>query len=128
MSTLGTLLQSQGKLEDAEQLMRMVLAGRREILPNSHTNVISSISNLASILYARGQLEEAKQLFRESIARSRQGVGDSHPDTLRNINNLVSVFRAQGKLHKHEPCCERRSLAIDAIWAVHIRLPLPISM
>ena len=48
--SLGSLLKTQGRHEEAEPLHRFALAGREEELGDSHPETLSSVNNLANLL------------------------------------------------------------------------------
>jgi len=69
------LLRDQGRLAEAEPLMREALGGRRHQLGDSHPDTLISINNLAVFLKAQGKLAEAEPLMREAHHGS-----ESHPN------------------------------------------------
>ena len=70
---MATLLQTQGKLAEAEPLCREALAGERETLGDKHPRTLISIGNMAELLRTRGKLAEAEALFCEAYkGRSRK--------------------------------------------------------
>jgi len=101
--SLALLLRDQGKLDEAEPLMREALDGRRNQLGNSHRDTLISVNNLAVLLRAQGKLAEAEPLMREALGGMRRQLGNSHPDTLISINNLAVLIRDQGRLAEAEP-------------------------
>jgi len=103
INNLALVLQFQGKLAEAEPMLRETLAERRQLLGNSHPHTLHSINNLASLCRAQGKLTEAEPLSREALAERRQVLGSSHPDTLTSIGNLALLLRQQGKLAEAEP-------------------------
>jgi len=103
LTSLPRLLKAQGKLDEAEPLLREALRARRETLGDRHPDTLVSINNLGSLLKAQGKLDEAEPLLREALRARRETLGDRHPDTLVSINNLGSLLKAQGKLDEAEP-------------------------
>ena len=99
---LGMLLHAQGKLDEAEPLLREALEAQRATLGDRHPDTLGSMNNLGVLLRAQGKLDEAEQLVREAL-EARRALGDRHPDTLGSINNLAEVLKAQGKLDEAEP-------------------------
>ena len=70
VNNLGTLLQTQGKLEEAEVLYRRALEGRERVSGVDHPDTLLSMRNLAALLEKIGDLSSA-----ESFAcRSLEGV------------------------------------------------------
>ena len=66
MNNLGALLKKQGKLDEAEPLLREALQVLRSTLGNRHPGTLTSISNLASLLQDQGKPDEAAPLLREA--------------------------------------------------------------
>ena len=65
MNELAVLLQAQGKLKEAEPLMREALEGRREVLGPRHPHTLGSAKGLAVILQQSGQHGEVSRLRSE---------------------------------------------------------------
>jgi hypothetical protein len=68
INNLASLLQDQGKLAEAEPLLRVCLAVRRRVLGEDHPSTLMSIDNLASLLQDQGKLAEAEPLLRDCLA------------------------------------------------------------
>ena len=66
VGNLAVLLHRQGKLADAEPLMRKAVAGLRLTLGDAHPTTKQLIRNLAVVLRALGQAAEARALEREA--------------------------------------------------------------
>jgi len=103
INSLAGLLREEGKLPEAEPLMREALDGRRDQLGNSHPITLTSIHNLATLLNEQGKRAEAEPLMREALDGNRHQLGNSHPDTLTSINSLAALLLAQGKLAEAKP-------------------------
>ena len=56
INNMALLLQTQGKLAEAEPLYREALAGRREMLGNKHTGTLDSVNNMAVVLKEKGNV------------------------------------------------------------------------
>ena len=114
-STLGTLaweLQTQGKYDAAEPLLREALQVQRETLGDRHPNTLVSINNLGLLLKDKGDLAAAEPLCREALEVQRETLGDRHPNTLISISNLGSLLHAKGDLAAAEPLC-REALEVQ---------------
>ena len=105
LSQVGRLLQDQGKLGEAEPLLRAALEGRREVLRERHPDTLSSMNNLGLLLRDQGKLGEAEPVLRPALEGRREVLGERHPDTLSSMNNLASLLYAHGKLGEAEPLC-----------------------
>ena len=65
------LLADQGKLAEAEPLLRRALKGCEQQLGAQHPSTLTVVNNLAMLLQAQGKLAEAEPLFRR-YAGSRE--------------------------------------------------------
>jgi hypothetical protein len=91
MSNLAMLLQAQGKLGEAEPLMRETLEVQRATLGPKHLDTLTSMNNLATLLRAQGKLAEAAMLFKETLEGFRAALGPQHPYTLSTEHWLAQV-------------------------------------
>ena len=71
INNLGSLLQDQGKLDEAGALLREALEAMRATLGDRHPNTLVSINNLGTLLQAQGKLDEAGVLYREALEAKR---------------------------------------------------------
>ncbi|KAL1503881.1 hypothetical protein AB1Y20_012344 [Prymnesium parvum] len=97
---LGLMLLEQGKLEEAEPLLREAAEARRAALGDRHEETLSSINNLAGLLLEQGRREEAEGLYREALQARRETLGDRHESTLTTMSNLGSLLNDQGRLEE----------------------------
>jgi len=94
---MGELRVAQGKLADAEAVLRDALARARRSLGEDHPTTLSCISDLGATLHYQGHLAEAEALYREALEKRRRVLGQDHPDTLETVNNIAATLYAQGK-------------------------------
>ena len=102
VSNLGSLLQEQGKLEEAETLFRRALTVNERVLGTDHPDTLNSVGWLGSLLHDQGKLEEAEAMYRRSLEASERVLGGDHPGTLSSTNNLGSLLKDQGRLEEAE--------------------------
>jgi tetratricopeptide (TPR) repeat protein len=95
---LASLLQKQGKLEEARPLFEENLETCRRTLGNAHLETMTNMNNFGSLLQQLGELEHARKLFEESLQGLREKMGSSHPFILILTGNVAEILRAQGKL------------------------------
>ena len=91
MNNLALLLHEQGKLGEAEPLMRETLDIRRATLGPKHPDTLTSMNNLAGLLQAQGKLAESEALFKETLEGCRAALGPQHPNTLTTARWLAQV-------------------------------------
>ena len=82
---LGNLLRTQGRLAEAEPLLREVVEARRAQHGRRHSSTIRSTIFLSQLLQDGRQLVEAEALCREALQASRELWGDKHESTLASL-------------------------------------------
>jgi len=119
LSNVATMMQEQGRLAEAEALMRVQLAAWRKEGGDRHLHTLARLGNLANnlqqqekLLQLQGKLAEAETLFREAVAAYREVKGNDHQNTMVTVGNLGKVLLTQGKLEEADP------LLVEAVaWA-----------
>ena len=71
------LLALSDRLDEAEPLIREVLAERRRVLPSRHPELATSLITLGVIHQKRHQPDQAEPLFREALGIRREVFGDA---------------------------------------------------
>mmetsp|Transcript_12004 Transcript_12004/g.33755 ORF Transcript_12004/g.33755 Transcript_12004/m.33755 type:complete len:890 (+) Transcript_12004:158-2827(+) len=94
---LGSVLHSQGKLPEAEELYREGLRIYKSCPGSERLHVAAAAGNLAALLVSAGRLEEATELCQEALTINRAVLGDGHPATVASLSNLTNILKAQGK-------------------------------
>ncbi|RVX68967.1 hypothetical protein B0A52_08034 [Exophiala mesophila] len=107
---LATVLQDQGKYEQAEEANRRALAEYEEALGRAHPDTLTCMSNLATMLQDQGKYKEAEEVNRRALAEYEEALGRAHPDTLTCMGNLATTLQDQGKYKEAEEV-NRRALA-----------------
>ncbi len=102
ISDMGFLLQSQGRLAEAEPYAREALEGRRRTLGDDNPDTLNSINYMGALLRDQGRLAEAEPYYREALEGYRRTLGDDHPSTLNSINHMGALLRDQGRLAEAE--------------------------
>ena len=82
MSNLALAIQSQGRLAEAEQMYREVLAAEQRVLGPEHPFTALTMFNLAGLLFHEGRQADAEKLCREALAIQLRVLGPEHPYTL----------------------------------------------
>merc|ERR1712087_35774 len=95
MNALGHLLQSQGKADKAEPMMRKVVTGSRRSLGDLHPITLKSKNTLGILLQSQGKLKESESLLRDSLELRRRTLGNNHPDTRESIHDLAKLLKVR---------------------------------
>ncbi|MCC6407707.1 MAG: tetratricopeptide repeat protein, partial [Planctomycetes bacterium] len=103
IDALGTLLERQGELVDAESFRREGLEKSRRVLGEDDPNTLDAIMNMGMVLLRQGKREEAAPYYREALEKSRRVLGSEHPDTLNVLNNWGAMLKDEGRLDEAEP-------------------------
>jgi len=101
-ANLAKALQNIGQLEEAEQLSREALEGRRRVLKDDHRSTLFTMSDLGWILAEREKFDEAIALSREALDRRARLLGPDDPDTLQSMNVLARVLAMAGHYDEAE--------------------------
>lgn len=113
MNNLAILLREQGKLDQAEPLMREALEITRKMcppdrFPNGHPQLVTDVNNLAFVQWGLGRPEQAEKLFSEALDMARKlyppaTYPDGHHVLARSQKNLAAFYRDQGQPDNSEP-------------------------
>jgi tetratricopeptide (TPR) repeat protein len=117
MNNLASLLQSQGKSDEAEPMYRQALALREKVLGKEHPDTLTSMNNLAGLLEGQGKYDEAEPIYRQTLALMEKVLGKEHPDTLTSMINFAGLLESRGKNDEAEqllvtPTCAGSDLGI----------------
>ncbi|MFO0874019.1 MAG: serine/threonine-protein kinase [Phycisphaerales bacterium] len=99
---MGTLLQAQRKLAEAELYDRDALERHRRVLGDEHPGTLTSINNMGLLLRAQGKLAESDPYLREAMEKRRRVLGEDHPNTISSIGSMGILLQSQGKLAEAE--------------------------
>jgi tetratricopeptide (TPR) repeat protein len=108
---LSRLLRDQGRMNEAESLVRRVLAIVERIRGLDHPDVARGLIDLATLLQDTNRLAEAEPLLRRALAIDERAYGADHPRVGSDLSHLAHLLRDTGRLGEAEPLL-RRSLAI----------------
>jgi tetratricopeptide (TPR) repeat protein len=98
----GKCLCADGRWNEAEAPIALVLETRQRTLGPDHSDTLTSMAALASIYSNQGRLEEAEKL-RAQVADIRKRVlGTYHPNTLTSMADLASTYYEQGRWKEAE--------------------------
>ncbi|HUK42855.1 MAG TPA: FxSxx-COOH system tetratricopeptide repeat protein [Candidatus Bathyarchaeia archaeon] len=112
LSQAGLYLQSRAQLNEAEQLLRRVLAIDEKVYGPDHPEVATDANNLGSILQGQGDLEGALRYTQRALAIDEKVYGTDHPKVATRANNIGQILQDQGDLEGALRYTQR-ALAID---------------
>ncbi len=102
-SNLASMLREAGKFDEAEAMIREVLATRNAEHGEREPRTLSARQKLAMILSARGKDAEAATEAKKVLAIQREVLGDDHGSTLTTMQTLANARIAEGNLDAAEP-------------------------
>ncbi|HYV20039.1 MAG TPA: serine/threonine-protein kinase [Verrucomicrobiae bacterium] len=103
INQMGVLLDSQGKLQEAERYYREALEKSRRVNGEDHRETLTMINNMGYLMWAEGKPGGAEPYFREALEKRRRLLGEADPDLLASIANLGGLLHTSGKLAEAEP-------------------------
>src|SRR5271169_5033163 len=102
MRRLGSTLEAEGKLSEAESLYREELGLWRKRGGKEETQSMYTLRKLGLTLEAEGKWPDAESVFREALAVSRKQTGIEGPEALADLERLVRVLVAEKKFGEAE--------------------------
>lgn len=94
----GFMLNVEGKLQDAEQVLREVYDISSRALGARHLQSISALTNLNRSLQRQDRIDEAITVLSRAIHDSKDTLGENHPRRLESIRLLALLYKQQGRL------------------------------
>jgi eukaryotic-like serine/threonine-protein kinase len=110
-TTIGIILRSNGKYDQAKPLLEQALAVRERLFKGDDLMVAGSLFNLAEVYRAQGQYAQAEPLYTRALAIREKILGPDHSSVAQCLNSLAALYRAQGHYAQAEPLFTR-ALAI----------------
>jgi eukaryotic-like serine/threonine-protein kinase len=99
-NSAGIVLDSQGRLAEAEAMLRQALdRARRE---GTSPNLAVGLKNLAHVLQRQERWEEAQDLQRQALEAARQIYGEDHRQFAEALCDLADFHTKQGELSQAE--------------------------
>jgi serine/threonine protein kinase/Tfp pilus assembly protein PilF len=92
---LGLLRKDQGKLEEAETLVRQGLEMNQRLQSASSTDVARSMVALGSVLEVRAKYDQARQVLETALKMQPQN-RSANAETSENLTELANVYFYQG--------------------------------
>ena len=104
---LAYALNNSGGSEEAEALIRQVLASESKRLGPDHPQTLYTKKVLGQSLHRQGRLDEAVKLYAEVYEKRKQRYGDAHPLTLGSGGQLAAAYNTLGRAAEAEPLLRR---------------------
>lgn len=102
MNVLSVLLYAQGKMEQAEPLLKKVLALRERVLGPNHADVAESLVNLAVLHNKKGNYWKALPMLNNALEILRKANGDRDPETVACLSWIAETHQKQGQYFEAE--------------------------
>ena len=109
-------LYQQGKLAEAEQEYRAVLAARERDFGPNHLDTLQMRNNLGYVLAKEGKHEEAEQELRAVLAMRERVLTMKHPDVFRTCSDLATTLAARGKYAEALTFSQRTRDGFEELW------------
>jgi tetratricopeptide (TPR) repeat protein len=101
---LARALLDQGRIQEAEKMMRDAVVAHRRAFPPGDLNTAHAINEHAAMLLNNlGRSSEAEALFREALAMIRLGAPDDHLELAKKLLNVGNSLAWQQKFGEAEP-------------------------
>ncbi|NNF12041.1 MAG: serine/threonine protein kinase, partial [Gemmatimonadetes bacterium] len=111
LASLGRMFATQGRLEEADSVLRASLQLLESRVGSSHERLALTLNELGVVSVRRGDLPQAEQNFRRSLEIHERARGPTHPEVAVALNNISYTLVEQGRLADALPL-RRRVLEI----------------
>jgi len=101
-NNLAAALTAQGKDQEAERLLRRVVATRRKLFGEEHPAVANALDMLTHVLFKLQRFDEAEVTAREDFAVARKLSGDTSERALEAFRDLIDALLSQHKFEEAE--------------------------
>ena len=123
MRSLAFLYGSAGKMQEAESLLRQVVATNTSILG---AETFSCMNSLGHILIRQRRLADAEELLQPTLVKEEEILGRDHPSTLRTVRLLGETFFLQSKLAEAQGFYERALAGCEKLYGSEHKFVLTI--
>ena len=88
-------LRKGGKLDEAEELSKSLVASMVEILGPTHPDTLGAMDALAEIVVSRKDLARGLDLYEQILDSKERMLGEQHPETLSTLKAIARILRLQ---------------------------------
>lgn len=126
----GAVLASQGRFEEAEQVLRRAVTAGEALLTGgalAEPTLGTWLGNLATVLVTRGRLDEAEAMLRRAIGmlESQAAAGPAYGALLKDLSDVVA---ARGELEEAEVLAGKAVASFEAaLGPTHPMLAMALS-
>lgn len=106
-SARGAWLSDQGRMDEAEPLLREALDLRLKLLGPDHGDTRTTRHQLAILLESRGETQDAMELYRDALRHREETLGRNHRDLIPHLMNLAALLKADNALDAARPLYHR---------------------
>jgi tetratricopeptide (TPR) repeat protein len=99
---LGVLWKNQGRLDEAEKLLKQALKGKEELLGMEHMSTLITVDNLGILYKNQGRLSDAEEMHARALGSKEKTLGPDHPSTLETVQNLGVLYKNQRRRNESE--------------------------
>jgi tetratricopeptide (TPR) repeat protein/predicted Ser/Thr protein kinase len=88
LNSLSAVVYSQGKRDEARELVERVLAIREKALGPDHPDVAASLNGLGAWAHAQDKYDDARKLYERALAIRAKALGPDHPEVAGSLTGL----------------------------------------
>ncbi len=110
----GQMLTMEGKLAEAEPLLRKTLAVMERIQGPDHPEIAIALAALSELVMRKGDLAEGMALAVRAYEMDKRIFGPNHPSTAKSLFNVAHALADQGE---YEKAAERIESTISILQA-----------
>jgi tetratricopeptide (TPR) repeat protein len=100
--TLARVFFDEGRWEEAEQLLMLLIENHESTLGSDHPKTLYSMIGLAATYWSQGRYAEAEQIQVQVMQTNQKKFGEDHIDTLSSMAKLASTYWSQGRYDEAE--------------------------
>jgi serine/threonine-protein kinase len=116
----GAALSDQGKLGEAEKLLRQAVEMHRRTLGPADAEVAEDLDWLGLVLRQQGEFDSSESALREALEIRQALFGDAHEEVATSLNNLAVLRRERGAYDEAEALYRRAlEIRLSSLGRVH---------
>lgn len=106
MGDLGSLFQSQGRLDDALELLEVAHRGLVVTEGTWHPATLATSLKLAALYLSRNEHDRAEKVYADTILHAKNVLGEQHPQTLSAKHGLALVHFSRNRIEAAQQLLE----------------------